>query len=98
MQKRAQGLRSVVLPDGQVARLERTAAVERAMRVRRDGEDLDDAVAAVSGTWWSEGTEEGFRHHTDTTVPARSARPPTGEPASGRAHRIAARLRRRPRL
>ena len=94
MQRRAQGLRSIALPDGQVARLERTAAVERAMRVRQEGEDLDDAVAAVSGTWWSEGTEEGFRHHTDTTGPTRSARPPTAEPASGRAHRIAARLRR----
>jgi GT2 family glycosyltransferase len=97
MQKRAQGLRSVSLPDGQVARLERTAALERAIRVKEEGEDLDDAVAAVSGTWWSEGHEEGFRHHTDNSSQTRATRPPPASPDSDRASdpagRIAARLR-----
>jgi hypothetical protein len=70
MQEQAQGLRSVFLPDGQVARLERTAAFERALRVRQGAEDLDDVVDAVSATWWSEGHDEGFRHPELTPSPA----------------------------
>ena len=50
MQKRSHGLRSMLLPDGRVARLERTAAYERAARVRRPGEVLDDVVDDVAGT------------------------------------------------
>lgn len=63
MQKRVQGLRSIFLPDTRVVRLERTAAFERALRLVRPGEDLDDVVEEVSGTWWSEGTEEGFQRY-----------------------------------
>jgi glycosyltransferase involved in cell wall biosynthesis len=48
MQRREQGLHTEALPDGQIARLEVTAAVERALRLRRSGEDLDDVVAQVS--------------------------------------------------
>jgi GT2 family glycosyltransferase len=69
MQKRSLGLRLVLLPDGQVARLERTAAFERALRVMRADEDLDDVVDTVAGSWWSEGEEDGFQH--------RDRRPPT---------------------
>jgi GT2 family glycosyltransferase len=60
MQERAHGLRSVLLPDGQVVRLERTAAFERAGRSRDEGEDIDDVVDEIAGTWWSEGLEDGF--------------------------------------
>lgn len=60
MQRRSQGLRSVALADGRVARVERTAAFERAARVRREGEHLDDVVDEVSATWWSDGVEAGF--------------------------------------
>ncbi len=60
MQRRSQGLRSVILGAGQVARLERTAAFERARRVRSPGETIDDAVDTVSETWWSDGAEDGF--------------------------------------
>ena len=62
MQRRDQGLRSILLSDGQVARIERTAAFERALRVQAPGEELDDAVDAVSVTWWSPGTGDGFEH------------------------------------
>ena len=60
MSKLDRGLSSVLLPDGQVARLERTSAYGRAARLVRPGEDLDDAVDDVSGTWWFDGVEEGF--------------------------------------
>jgi GT2 family glycosyltransferase len=60
MAKLDRGLVSVLLPDGQVARLERTSAFTRAARVVAPGEDLDDAVDDVSGTWWFNGVEEGF--------------------------------------
>lgn len=65
MSKLDRGLASVLLADGQVARLERTSAFTRAGLVVRDGEDLDDAVDAVSGTWWFDGVEEGFTWHED---------------------------------
>lgn len=67
MMKLDRGLSSVLLPDGEVARLERTSAFTRAAKVVRPGEDLDDAVDAVSGTWWFEGREEGFTWHEDPT-------------------------------
>jgi hypothetical protein len=60
MMKLDRGLSSVLLPDGQVARLERTSAFTRAARVVGPDEDLDDAVDEVSGTWWFDGVEEGF--------------------------------------
>ena len=66
------GLR-LLLPDGEVARLERTSAFTRAARVVRPGEDLDDAVDAVSGTWWFEGREEGFTWHADPRPEPESA-------------------------
>lgn len=93
MQKRAQGLRSVSLGDGQVVRLERTAAVERAMRVIREGEELDDAIGAVSDSSSSEGADEGFRHHADTSRPPARDRPPPPHPANP-VRRALTRLRR----
>jgi glycosyltransferase involved in cell wall biosynthesis len=69
MQQHQHGLRSVLLPDGRVARFEFTAAYERARRVRRPDEDVDDVVDAISGSWWSEGAELGFTHVTDAPAP-----------------------------
>jgi len=69
MQRRSQGLRQLLLPQGEVVRLERTAAFERASRTRREGEDLDDAVDAVSATHWSSGEEAGFVHHSAVPHP-----------------------------
>lgn len=60
MQQRSQGLRSMLLADGRCARLERTAAFERAARLRLPGESLDDVVDEVSETWWSDGEQDGF--------------------------------------
>ncbi|MGA9748871.1 MAG: glycosyltransferase [Nocardioides sp.] len=60
MSKLDRGLVSVLLGDGQAARLERTSAMTRAALVRAADEDLDDAVDDVSGTWWFDGGEEGF--------------------------------------
>ena len=73
MMKLDRGLSSVLLPDGNVARLERTSAFTRAARVVGPGEDLDDAVDAVSGTWWFEGREEGFTWHADPRPEPESA-------------------------
>lgn len=79
MQKRCLGLRSILLPDGQVARLERTAAFERARRLVEDGEEYDDVIDEVSRTWWSEGVEDGFEH--PTLAPTGTATPPTTDPS-----------------
>ncbi len=70
MQRRAHGLRSILLPDGAVARIERTAAFERALRLKADDELLDDAVDTVSETWWSDGARDGFVHVLDEPAPA----------------------------
>ena len=75
MSKLDRGLSSVLLPDGQVARLERTSAFTRAARVARPGEDLDDAVDAVSGTWWFDGVEEGFTWVDDAGAGATPEKP-----------------------
>lgn len=65
MRRRGHGLMSVVMPDGAVARLECVPAWERAVRLARNGEDLDDVVDEIAGTWWCEGREEGFTHVGD---------------------------------
>ncbi|MFA6576299.1 MAG: hypothetical protein WCS84_12820, partial [Nocardioides sp.] len=54
------GLRLVMQPDGTSARLERTAAVQRARRVAAPDEDPDTVIDEVYGTWWVEGGEAGF--------------------------------------
>lgn len=60
MQQRSQGLRSILLNDGRAARLERTAAFERAARLRLPDDSIDDVVDEVSETWWSNGEDDGF--------------------------------------
>ena len=91
MMKLDRGLSSVLLADGQVARLERTSAVTRAAKVVAAGEELDDAVDAVSGTWWFNGAEEGFSWHEDpeaeaapTEKGARQVRPAAGRGGADR--------------
>jgi hypothetical protein len=89
MMKLDRGLSSVLLPDGQVARLERTSAFTRAARVVGPDEDLDDAVDEVSGTWWFDGVEEGFTWVDDDEAGTRgsSAGGAGGSDATGGARR-----------
>lgn len=57
------GLRSVLLPDGAVVVIERTAAVERArllVGVDAPVEALHDVIDETFGSWWLEGAESGF--------------------------------------
>ncbi|MGA8994938.1 MAG: glycosyltransferase, partial [Nocardioidaceae bacterium] len=85
--RRDRGLVSVLLADGRVSRLERTSAVSRARRLARaDGFDpdatglvdglIDGLVDEVSGSWWLEGGEEGFR---PVSAPAARRPPATGD-------------------
>ena len=67
------GLRLVHLPDGTVARVERTAAVARAARTRRPDEPLDAVLAEVAGVGEVAAEErEGARVRF---LPAADARP-----------------------
>lgn len=79
MQEQGHGLRSVLLPDGRVARFELTAAYERASRLVAESEDIDDVVDAISGSWWSEGVELGFRDASPLKEP--KAAPTAAAPA-----------------
>lgn len=106
MQRRSQGLRSILLTDGQAVRIERTAAFERALRVMTDDEDLDDVVDTVSETWWSDGRREGFEHVVDepptattdplTELAAEVRRPAAaavpGDPTAGNGRQALARM------
>ena len=87
------GLRSALMPDGATARLERTAAVQRALRVRRPDEDLDDVVDSLFGSWWVDGPEVGFAPAA-TVTRGPPARPLRGGAGPGRPSRD--RGRRRP--
>ncbi|HEX5560909.1 MAG TPA: glycosyltransferase [Nocardioidaceae bacterium] len=101
MTRRDLGLVSLLLPDGCVARLERTSAVNRALTLLRvperpargpttggtGPESVDDLVDQVSGSWWFEGAEEGF------VRPAAPQAPPAGEQAGGTAPAAPARPR-----
>jgi len=62
MARQDRGLISLLMPDGKVARLERTSAFRRAARLVGPHEHLDDVVDQVSGTWWYDAPEEGFNH------------------------------------
>ncbi|MBF4761897.1 glycosyltransferase [Nocardioides islandensis] len=54
------GLRLVRMPDGSVARIERTAAMARAHRVIKSGEFLDDVLDELFGAFTFEAAEVGF--------------------------------------
>lgn len=64
-EQRGLGLRRMLLADGGVATLTRTAARRRAARVARPGEDLVDVIDEVCGSWWASGEADGFRHVLD---------------------------------
>ena len=77
------GLRTALQPDGATARLERTAAVQRARRVLTPGEDLDDVVDELFGSWWVDGPEVGFAPAQDVVVPRLPGRSgPARDPAT----------------
>jgi glycosyltransferase involved in cell wall biosynthesis len=79
MNKSGHGLRSVLMPDGSVARIERTSAVMRMERLRQPGEDIDDVIDEVAGTWWSDGLEEDFRSAGDAATAMPKNRPPRAQ-------------------
>lgn len=54
------GLCSISFADGTKGRLESTAAWERARRLAEPGEDLDDVVGEISGTWSADAAALGF--------------------------------------
>lgn len=54
------GLRLLMMADGTQARIERTAAIERAHRVAGLDESLDDVIDELFGSWWIEGADAGF--------------------------------------
>jgi glycosyltransferase involved in cell wall biosynthesis len=62
MSRKDRGLVSLLLPDGQVSRLERTSAFHRAARLTEEQGQLDAVVDQVSRTWWYDAVEEGFHH------------------------------------
>jgi GT2 family glycosyltransferase len=81
------GLWTLACPDGQVGRLESTAAIARARHVAEPGEDIDAAVAQISVIRSSEATSLGFRSVHDVSknvapddVSARSATGDRGLP------------------
>jgi len=77
------GLRTALLADGATARLERTAAIQRARRVAAEGEDVDGIVDELFGSWWVEGAEVGFAPAGTVTVPRLPGRSgPPRDPAS----------------
>jgi GT2 family glycosyltransferase len=107
--RKDRGLVSLVLPDGEVARLERTSAFARAARLvsplpdpaaiasletpagpqsNRGRSALDEVVDEISGGWWFDGVEEGFRHVADQPIPTTgtttgSATGPAAGPTTG---------------
>ena len=85
--RRDRGLVQLLLPTGEVARLERTSAFARARRLLAAGDPdgavaddidglVDGVVDEVSRSWWFEGREEGFTHVDDE--PAAPAAPSGG--------------------
>lgn len=78
VEKTHDGLRHVRMPDGSVARLERTAAFARASRLASAEEDLDLVVDEVYGAAWVEADELGFVEAAPPKKPplARTGGPP----------------------
>ncbi len=76
--RKDRGLVSLLMPDGEVARLERTSAFRRASRIAGDDE-LDGVVDEISGSWWFDGVEEGFTHVSEAArKPGQDDRPAAG--------------------
>lgn len=79
------GFARLLLPDGEVVRLERVAVLERARRLTAadpkppEGHRLDDLLDELAGSWWGEGGEEGWSPLAE--APPRDDSP---EPVAGR--------------
>ncbi|GII29514.1 hypothetical protein Pmi06nite_29560 [Planotetraspora mira] len=87
--RKALGVLSLALDEREgvvSARLERTAAMNRARLLARPGEDLDDLVHETFGTLWEAGETWGI-------APASAPRPETSRPGQ---RRVAARRSRNP--
>jgi hypothetical protein len=84
MERTHEGTMLIELLDGQVARLERTAAVERAHRVARPAEAFDDVLAEVYGVTRTSAADAGFTacDPAVSTWPASTTDTPTGPPAT----------------
>jgi hypothetical protein len=74
MERSSHGVRQILLADGQVAWVRRTAATRRAAHVLQEGDDLVDVLDELFGSWWSSGEDDGFRDHREPVAP--------GEPES----------------
>jgi hypothetical protein len=84
MERTHEGTMLIELLDGQVARLERTAAVERARRVARPAEAFDDVLAEVYGVSRTSAAAAGFTacDPAVSTWPASTIDQPAGPPAT----------------
>ena len=70
MEREELGRVSVLMPDGSIGVLERTAATARTDRLIRDGEMRDDVMDAIYGAWWSDGPDLGFRWWEEPKAPS----------------------------
>ncbi len=73
METEALGRVSLLMPDGSIGLLERTAATARVDRLIRDGEQRDDVMDDVYGSWWSDGPDVGFAAWNEPAQPTRGA-------------------------
>jgi glycosyltransferase involved in cell wall biosynthesis len=69
MERSSHGVRQILLADGQVAWVRRTAAVRRAAHVLDEGEDVVDVLDELFGSWWSSGEDDGFRDYREPATP-----------------------------
>lgn len=76
MESQALGHVSVLMADGSVVRIERTAAAARTGRLILDQEDRDDVMDEVYGGWWCDGPDVGF-HRWDVIEPVQLLREPS---------------------
>ena len=84
MERTHEGTMLIELLDGQVARLDRTAAVERARLVARPAEAFDDVLAEVYGVTRTSAADAGFTacDPAVSTWPASTTDQPTGPPTT----------------
>lgn len=93
MREEGVGLWTLAGPDGQVGRLESTAAMARARHVADPGEDLDAVVAQVSVCRESEAPSVGFRGGREPSDPVARGQGTARSASGGRA--LPPKLRRR---